>query len=461
MVEELKKPKVTNPDEIDVIEEAVLAAVEQDNFAEAAEALQQLHAPDQADVFEDLEPEDQDQILELLTPEVQADILEELEDEDTAEVASRQEPEDLARIIELMEPDKAADLLGDIDLAQAIEVLEEIQEPQEVRPLLAYPDDSAGGIMTSLPISLVESMTVDQAIQHIRAEFEPDDEDIYYLFVTNTEHQLVGVVSVRQLLLGKPQVLISQIMNKDVISIEATADQEEAARLMSRYDLLALPVIDDGQHLLGLITFDDSVEVLEDEATEDIYRLGGVPQGNPSDISVKSAVKNRLPWLSLNMLTAMGSATVLSLFESTLAQYAVLTAFLPIVAGMGGNAATQTLTVTVRGLALGEIESSEGWKTLARELTIGLIDGAALGVIVSLIAMVWKGSPLMGLVVGISVFLNLICAALAGVLVPVIMSKLRFDPALASPILFTPTTDAFGYLIYLTVATLFFIPFIT
>jgi magnesium transporter len=315
--------------------------------------------------------------------------------------------------------------------------------------------------MTSLPISLVESMTVDQAIQHIRAEFEPDDEDIYYLFVTNTEHQLVGVVSVRQLLLGKPQVLISQIMNKDVISIEATADQEEAARLMSRYDLLALPVIDDGQHLLGLITFDDSVEVLEDEATEDIYRLGGVPQGNPSDISVKSAVKNRLPWLSLNMLTAMGSATVLSLFESTLAQYAVLTAFLPIVAGMGGNAATQTLTVTVRGLALGEIESSEGWKTLAREFTIGLIDGAALGVIVSLIAMVWKGSPLMGLVVGISVFLNLICAALAGVLVPVIMSKLRFDPALASPILVTPTTDAFGYLIYLTVATLFFIPFVT
>lgn len=455
-----KRTKVTDPIEIDVIEEAVMNAVEQDNFAEAAHQLEFLHPPDQADLIEDLEPEDQDQILPLLSLEAQADILEELDDEETTEYASRQDPEELARVVELMEPDEAVDLLGSMDISQANEVLEEISEPEEFRPLLAYPEDSAGGMMTSLPVILLDSMNVDQAISHIRAALDPDDEDVYYLFVVDSSSRLVGIISVRHLLLGRPQTHISSIMDRDVISVVATADQEEAARLMARYNLLALPVVDEESHLLGLITLDDSIQILEEEATEDIYRLGGVSEGEPGDFSIKRAVKSRLPWLAMNMFTAMGSATVLSLFESTLAQYAVLTAFLPIVAGMGGNAATQTLTVTVRGLALGEIDPKEGFKALLRELAIGLIDGIALGILIAGIAALWKGSPLMGVVVGIAVFLNLICAAFAGVLVPMIMDKLKFDPALASPILVTPTTDAFGYLIYLTVATLLFIPFV-
>jgi len=460
MVENSKKPKVTTPAEIDIVEEAVLNAVEKDNFAEAAQHLDGLRAPDQADLIEDLIPEHQDQILPFFTPEDQADILEELEEEEAAEIASRQGTDNLIRIVEEMEPDEAADLLGDIDVIQANQVLDAITEAEEVRPLLAYPDQSAGGIMTSLPFALLENMTVDQAVAHIRSEVDPDEDEIFYLFIVDQFYHLAGIVSIRQLLLSQPEALMSLIKEKDVIAIQATADQEEAARLMARYDLLALPVIDEENTLLGRITLDDSIEVLEDEATEDIYRLGGVPQGAPADISAGRAIKSRLPWLALNMFTAMASAAVLSYFENIIAQVAVLTAFLPLVAGVGGSAGTQVLTVTVRGLALGEIELNKGLKTLLREMLVGLFNGCILGIVVSIIALIWKGNPILGLIVGLSIFFNLICAGIAGVIVPLLMTKLKFDPALASPILVTTTTDTFGYLIYLSLASLLFIPYL-
>jgi magnesium transporter len=223
---------------------------------------------------------------------------------------------------------------------------------------------------------------------------------------------------------------------------------------MQRYDLLALPVVDSERKLVGMITYDDLLDVLQDEATEDIYRLGGVPREQPADVRVSASMKTRLPWLILNLLTALISAAVLSVFENTIAQVAVLAAFFPIVAGVSGSAATQTLTVTVRGLALGDIMPKEGVKTLGRELLIGLVNGISIGLIVAVIALVWKGTPLLGLVVGASTLLNLICAGLAGVVVPLLMQQLKFDPALASPILVTTTTDTLGYFFYLGLATL-------
>jgi magnesium transporter len=193
---------------------------------------------------------------------------------------------------------------------------------------------------------------------------------------------------------------------------------------------------------------------LEDEATEDIYRLGGIPREQPADVRLSSAVKTRLPWLILNLVTALLSATVLSVFEDTIARVAVLAAFFPVVAGVSGSAATQALTVTVRGLALGDINPKEGFKTLGRELFLGLVNGLSIGLMVSVIALVWKGTPLLGLVVGAATLLNMVCAALAGVLMPMLMQKLKFDPALASPILVTTTTDTLGYLFYLGLATI-------
>ena len=193
---------------------------------------------------------------------------------------------------------------------------------------------------------------------------------------------------------------------------------------------------------------------MEDEATEDIYRLGGVPREQPADIGVSSAVKTRLPWLVLNLVTALISAAVLSIFENTIAQVAVLAAFFPIVTGVSGSAGTQTLTVTVRGLAVGDIAPKEGLKALGKELILGVVNGVSIGLIIGIIALIWKGTPLLGVVVGGATLLNMVCAGLAGVLVPLLMEQLKFDPALASPILVTTTTDTVGYFLYLGLATL-------
>jgi magnesium transporter len=412
-----------------------------------------LRPPDQAELFSDLPPTEQDQLLPRLDPEDSADILEELEEEEAAEIAARLETDELAQILDEMEPDEAADLLGDIAPERVDEVLAVMEEPEEVRPLLIHADESAGGLMTSANITLHREMTAEQAIVHLRI-VAPETETVYYLFVVDRNIHLVGVVSLRQLVVAPPHTRVEEIMDLDVIHVRADADQEEAARLMSRYDLLALPVVDDEGHLLGLITHDDLVEVLEEEATEDIYRLGGVLEENPVDVPVPDALRTRLPWLILNLGTALASATVLSLFESTIAKVAVIAAFFPIVAGVSGSAGTQTLTVTVRGLALGELEPRDGLQALGREVLIGLANGIAVGSLVALIALAWKGTPMLGVIVGLSTLLNMIGAGIAGALVPLIMQVLRIDPALGSPILVTTITDTSGYFIYLGLATL-------
>jgi magnesium transporter len=438
---------------VDAVLEQIHTALSEGDWDQATTLLESLRRSDQAEIFSDFSPDQQQEILPLLSPENSADILEEMEDEDVMDLANRMETQRLVEIVDEMEPDEAADLLGDISLEQAEEVLSQIDESEDIRYLLEHPDETAGGVMTSLDVHIQQDMTVDEAIWHLR-QLSPDSEDIYYLFVEDKKEHLMGVVSLRQLVVAKPGTLIRTIMDPEPIFVEVGADQEEAARLMQRYDLLALPVVDQERKLVGMITYDDLLDVLEEEATEDIYRLGGIPKEQPSDVRLSSAMKTRLPWLVLNLITALLSATVLSVFEGTIAQVAVLAAFFPIVAGVSGSAATQTLTVTVRGLALGEIAPKEGLQTLGRELLLGLINGVSIGLIVAVIAFTWKGTPLLGLVVGLATLMNMICAALAGVLVPLLMQQLKFDPALASPILVTTTTDTLGYLFYLGLATL-------
>jgi len=439
--------------DVDAILEQVREALAEGDWHHAVALVEGLRPPDQADLFSDLPPIEQDRLLPRLDLEDSADILEELEEEEAAEIAARLDTEDLARILDEMEPDEAADLLGDIAPEQAAELLATMEEPEEIRPLLIHADETAGGLMTSARITLYREMTVEGAVAHLRT-VAPESEDVYYLFVVDEDVRLVGVVSLRQIVVAPPSTRIEAIMDPDVIHVRADADQEEAARLMARYDLLALPVVDDGMHLLGLITHDDLVEVLEEEATEDIYRLGGVPQESPPDVPIPVVLRTRLPWLVLNLGTALASATVLSLFESTIARVAALAAFFPIVAGVSGSAGTQTLTVTVRGLALGELSPRDGVRALAREVLIGLANGIAVGGLIALIALIWKGTPMLGAIVGLATLLNMVGAGIAGALVPVIMQVLRIDPALGSPILVTTVTDACGYFIYLGLATL-------
>jgi magnesium transporter len=448
-----------NPTDVDNILDQVREALAREDWTQAVALVEALRPPDQADVFGELPPSEQDELLPRLDVEDSADILEELEEEEAAEIAARLEPEDLADILDEMEPDEAADLLGDIAPEHAAEVLAAMEEPDEVRPLLVHADESAGGLMTSARVTLHGRMTVEQALAHLRAsQLEPGT--VYYLLVVDEDVRLTGVVPLRRLIVSSPTTLIQDIMDADVISVQADADQEEAARLMARYDLLALPVVDSESHLLGLITHDDLVEVLEEEATEDIYRLGGVPEEQPHDAPISAALRTRLPWLLVNMGTALVSGIVLSFFETTIAKIAALTVFFPFVAGVCGSAGTQTLTVTVRGLATGELSPRDGLGALVREMFIGLVNGLAVGVLVTLIALVLGELPMLGLVVGAAILMNMVGAGIAGALVPIAMQVVRVDPALASPILVTTITDTLGYLLYLGLATLILIPLI-
>lgn len=442
--------------EVEVILNQVREALTKDDWSEAIQLVEALRPPDQADIFEELSPEDQSQLLPRLDPEDSADILEELEDEDAAELASLLDAEDLARIIDRMEPDEAADLLGDISQEQVNEALMSVESPDEIISLLEYADDTAGGLMTAADVVLHQDQTARGAIEYIRT-IKPDAETVYYLFVVDDFHVLKGVVSLRELIIASPDSRIRDIMDTEVLKVTAGTDQEEAARLMARYDLLALPVVDSEGCFLGLITHDDLVDVLEFEATEDIQRLGGVPGERISDEAVVSSLKARLPWLVLNLATALISVIVLSLFESTIAQAAFLAAFFPIVAGVSGSAGTQTLTVTVRGIALGVISHRNGFRTLSRELMIGLMDGIIIGLLVAALAFVWEDAAILGLVVGLAVFLNMITAAIAGFIVPISLNLVKIDPALASPVLVTTITDTMGYFIYLGIATILLI----
>lgn len=435
----------------DVLSE-VREALTREDWKQAVEIIESLRPPDQADVFNELPSDAQVELLPRLDPEDSADILEELEDEEAAVIANRLDKDELVRIVDKMEPDEAADLLGDISPEQVKETLTAIEDAEDIRPLLQHEDNTAGGLMTSAKVVLHKDITVQEALNYLR-KLAPDTETIYYLFVVDNQGVLVGVVSLRQLVIADPDAMVGDILDKEVITVTADTDQEDAARLMARYDLLALPVVDEKHRLLGLITHDDLVDVLEDEATEDIYRLGGVPEEQPADTPAKNALKTRLPWLVVNLATAMASAAVLSMFEDTIAQIAVLAAFFPIVAGVSGSAGTQTLTVIVRGMALGEIEPRDGYRALSREVLIGLTNGVVIGILVALIALVWKGTPILGLVVGAATLLNMIGAGAAGVIVPLGVQLLKIDPALASPILVTTFTDAMGYLIYLSLAT--------
>ncbi len=441
-------------DQIDQTLEAIRGALDRNALDEAIALIENLRAPDQAEVFHELEPADQATLLPRLNPDDSADILEELEDEDAAEIAEHLDADTLSRIVDEMEPDEAADLLGDLPKAQADQVLARLEDPEEVRPLLIHPDETAGGRMTSDLLVLRRRMTAQEAIDALR-RWAPVEDLSYYLFVVDRDNVLRGVVSLRQLITSDPGTPLASIMDPDVISVLAGTDQEEAARLMARYSLLALPVVDEAGRLLGMITHDDLVEVIEEEATEDIYRLGGVLDQEHAAGPVRASVRRRLPWLYLNLGTAFLAAWVISQFKGTIERVAILAAFQAIVAGQGGNAGTQALTVMVRSLALGEVELRDMWRALLKEVTVGLINGCAVGLAVGIIATLLQGKPALGLIIGMAMVGNMIAAGFAGALVPVILKRLKIDPALASGVIVTTVTDVTGFALFLGLATLF------
>jgi magnesium transporter len=419
---------------------------------EITELLNDLHPADVAEVMEELSPEEGAEMLLTLSLEDQAEVLEYIDDEETTAIAGQLSDTNLVAILDEMAADDAADLLGDLDPERAETLLAEMDEEDTVRPLLNYPEDTAGGLMVPIQFRLKETMTVQQALQVIR-ESQPDPELVFYLFVEDAHDRLVGVCSLRRLVINEPGTLIREIMDDDVISVNVRADQEECGRLLQKYDLLALPVVNEYQRMVGIITVDDLVDVVAEEAEEDAFLLGGMSGESYAFDSARESLKNRLPWLYVNMGTAFLAASVVNLFEATIAEVAVLAVFQGIVAGQGGNAGTQTLTLMVRGIATGDITFSDALDLLRREGLVGILQGSSVGLGVALVAFLWKGDIRISAVLLASMMINMTIATCAGVLVPMLLNRYKVDPAVASGVFVTALTDMCGFFIFLGLAT--------
>lgn len=437
----------------ELVSERIRQALKMGQWQDAVALLQHLHPADRTEVFEELSPEEQQALIQHLGVENLAELLEWLDEEEAAEIAQGLDTAQLADVLDEMDPDEAADLLGDLRPEQARQALAEMEEAEEVRPLLGYPDETAGGLMTTAYVALPRSATLEEAIAFLRS-IDPDTDIPNYLYVIDENQRLVGVVSLADLLRTTPQTRLEEVMDPKVIYVTADTDQEEAARIMSKYDLSAVPVVDNRQHLVGVITFDDLVEVLEEEATEDIYHLASVSDEDLDPESpLPEQIKGRLPWLYLNTLTALFASWVISNFEHLIAQAAVLALFQSVVAGQGGNTASQNVAMTVRSLALGKISPKNLLRILVKQFLAGLALGLLVGSMVGLGVYFWRGNLYLSLVLGSALVANLALGAVMGVLVPLALKAAGADPALASSILVTAVTDSAGFFIFLSLAS--------
>lgn len=428
--------------------------LEQDDLSGAVAVLESLRSADQADLFTELEEEEQAALLPQLTPDNAADLLEELDDEDAARLVDGLPPANLARIVEEMEPDEAADLLSELEEDQLAAVLSELEDPEEVRPLLLHPEDSAGGLMTS-HLALRRRMTAAEALAAIR-QLEPDSEEIPQFFVVDQHGKLCGELSLRQLVMADPNALLRDIMNPDVISVPVGVDQEEVARLVARYDLAALPVVDDGGRLVGVITVDDVLDVLAEEATEDIQRLGGAQPLDQAyfNVSMPLIVRKRIGWLLFLFVADTLTGTVLRAYEDELATAVALSFFIPLIIGTGGNTGSQTVTTIVRALALGEVRLRDVFHVIWRESAVGLMLGILLGAVGFVRALTWHTGVEIALVVSLTLLTVVVWSNLVAAVVPILAERFRIDPSVVSAPLITSIVDATGLLIYFTLAKL-------
>ena len=421
-----------------------------DEFQQALDLFNTLHPADQATLLSEQGDEEQQRLLEAIAPESSARILSHLEPEDAVEVLSDVEAADLSDILDEARPEVAADILESLPEEQSRETLEGMEEAKDVIPLLDYPEESAGGVMSPEYLSVREDMTADMALDTLRI-LGPDAERVTSIFIVDPAGRLRGLLSITRLALARGSSLVQDLMDPNVISVTSQTDQEECARLMERYDLSYLPVQDMESRLVGVILIDDVVDVLEEEATEDMYKIAGIGRERVFG-PLRSSVRRRVPWLYLNLATTLIAAGVIALYESTIAEMVTLAVFLPVIAGQGGIAGTQTLTLVVRSMALGDLPRRRGLRLMAREVSLGAAHGLLLGVAIGVLAALWKGNAMLGVVVGVAMAVNMVVAGLAGGAMPLVLRRLRLDPALSSAVFVTTITDVAGFLIFLGLA---------
>jgi magnesium transporter len=356
----------------------------------------------------------------------------------------------LALVLDEVSPDVAADVLKQFPPDFSQEALKAMQESEDVAPLLAYSDDTAGGVMTPEVLSVGEGMTAAAALDVLRVN-EAQAERAGAVFVVGEGGRLTGSFRVVRLALARQNATVRDIMTTEVISVPAGMDQEECARIIERYDLAELPVVDEAGRLIGVILAEDAADVAQEEATEDMYRIAGMARERVTG-PLSDSVRSRFPWLGINLATTFLAALVISLFESTIVKVVALAVFLPVVAGQGGIAGTQTLTLVVRSMALGELSGRRGRRLLMREITLGLLHGLLLGVAVGIVAFLWKGNFFLGLVLGIAMLGNMVIAGVMGAGVPLLLRRAGLDPAVAAAVVVTTITDVVGFLLFLGLA---------
>ncbi len=359
-------------------------------------------------------------------------------------------------LLEAMPPDDRAELLEEVPAIVAKRLLQVLspEQRQVTMELLGYDEGTAGRAMTPYFVDLRLGWTATQAIQRIRS-LALDRETVYESYIIDGERHLLGTVSLKDLVLSHPDTNISDIMKPEPKAVMTNTDQEEAARILRENSLLALPVVDKENRLVGIITWDDVADILETEATEDMYRMAGIT-GERVSGPIRVSLRNRLPWLSVNLATAFLAALVISFFESTIARIVALAVFLPIVAGQGGIGGTQTLTLVVRSMVLREITGKRGGlRLLTREIYIGILHGILMAIIVGVVAYFWKGSYMLGVVLGLAMLGNMVIAGLSGAGIPLLLARLKIDPALASAVVVTTCTDVAGFFLFLGLATVF------
>lgn len=437
--------------------------IDRDQWDELQTLLAERYPADIAELISEATADDREQIFDLVSDELKPDVLAELEGEVEDELLDSLTNAEISDIVEEMAPDDAADLIGELSTIRSEQVLHlmESEEQQEVRELLQYDEETAGGLMTTEFISFPGTATVQEIFNKI-AEDEWD-EPFYYAYITDTQQRLIGFIGLWELVLVKDKTTTLQnIAHSDIISVTADEDQEEVAKRMSKYDISAIPVVDRSHRLVGRITFDDVIDVLEEEASEDIFRMAGSDDAELEDMSPLSAVKLRLPWLLITLFSGFLSSYILKAFMSNMTEVITLTVFVPIVMAMGGNTGIQSSTLIIRGIALGSLKNLSYSKLLGRELFTGAIMGLCCGILIGLWVKLFLSDGaasysalFLGFTVATSLFMSMTFAALYGAFVPILLERFKVDPAAASGPFVTASNDISALLIYYVITVAF------
>ena len=430
----------------------VLSALASGNRVDLTEVLEPLHPADIADIIEQLNTTDRARFIRLYDTEFYGDILSEIDEHIREEVIAELKPDVLAEAVRDLESDDVVDIVEDLEEEQKETILKALDEGDRVavQSLLSYPERSAGRLMQREVVMAPEHWSVGMAIDFLRNDANLP-EQFYHIILVDPRLHPVGNVSLGKLMSSKRSVLLREIIEDVFQVIPADQDEADVAYAFNQYHLISAPVVDMENRVVGVITIDDAMVVLDEELEEDIMLLAGIGDSSVSDTIIET-VRGRLPWLAVNLVTAILASIVIAQFEATIAQFVALAILMPIIASMGGNAATQSLTVAVRAIATKDISSTNIGRVIRREVGVGILTGLIFAVSMGLIGVFWFGTAMLGVVIAISMLINLVVANLAGTTIPVILEKLGIDPALASGAFVTTVTDVVGFFAFLSIA---------